>query len=297
MNDRPINSGWVFAAFPLAIVFAFTLLPTIAGAGLSFFQWTGSGMPKFIGLENYYAALGHDQQFWFAFRNTLIFAIATVPVTVILSFILAVILRAEWFIGRRIAQTMLFLPMVISIVAIGFIWRWVLDPHSGLLNFAIQSIGIDHLFSNWPPPWLGDSPWALGGMCFIHVWRNLGFGVVLYIAALSGIPKSQYEAAGVDGAGSWHSTWRISWPAVKHMTLFLIITSSIWSLQVFDLVWVMTGGAEQPWTDVLNTHLYREFAANRLGYSATIGMFVVLITAAITVVQLKWMRQPEEKAA
>ena len=121
MRERSQNSGWAFAAFPLAVIFVFTLLPTVAGAILSFFEWSGSGLPQFIGLENYYAAIGHDKQMWFALRNTLIFAIATVPVTVILSFILATILRAEWFVGRRTAQAMLFLPMVISIVVIGFI--------------------------------------------------------------------------------------------------------------------------------------------------------------------------------
>lgn len=297
MSVRSSSSGWAFVAFPLAVIVVFTALPTVAGVALSFFEWTGSGLPTFIGIENYRAAILHDPQLIHSLRNTLIFGVATVPITVILAFLLAVALKAEWFVGKTTVRTIIFLPFVISIVAIGFVWRWVLDPHSGLLNMGLESIAADRMFADWPVPWLGDSPWALGTMCFVHIWRNLGFCVVLYLAALSRVPRSLYDAAGVDGAGSWQATWRIAWPAVRPMTLFVVITSSIWSLQVFDLVWVMTGGAEQPWTDVLNTHLYREFAANRLGYAATIGVLVLIVTAVITVAQLRWLRGSAEAAS
>lgn len=272
------------------IIAIFTAVPTLAGALLSLFEWSGSAAPKFIGLQNYYAVFNTDQQAGFAARNTIIFAIGTVPITVVLSFLAAVVMRAEWLRGRALLRTIYFLPTVISIVAIGFLWRWLLDPHAGLVNTMLETLGIDAVASQWPLPWLGDSPWSLGALCFVHVWRNLGFCIVLYLAALSRVPRSLYEAGAVDGAGGWRTTWRLTWPAVKPMTVFVVVTSSIWSLQVFDLVWVITGGAQQTWTDVLNTHLYREFSANRLGYAAMIGVIVLLLTALVTGAQLWWMR-------
>ena len=105
MSVRSSTSGWAFAAFPLAVIAVFTALPTVAGVMLSFFEWTGGGLPQFIGIENYRAAIGHDPQLVHSLRNTLVFAVATVPITVILAFLLAVALKAEWFIGKTAVKT------------------------------------------------------------------------------------------------------------------------------------------------------------------------------------------------
>ncbi len=298
MTRRSNINGWAFVAFPLLVIGIFTALPTLAGIALSFFEWDGgSGAPRFIGLENYRALVVDDPQFWFATRNTIIFALLTVPITTVFAFLFAVALNARWFVGSTLARTVFFLPTVISIVAVGFIWRWILDPQSGLLNAGLEASRLHYLVGPEQPMWLGDTPWALGAIIFIQVWRNLGFCVVLYLAALGQVPKSLYEAASVDGASSWRATIHITWPAVRPMTAFLLITGAIWALQVFDLVWVITGGAEQRWTDVLNAHLFREFTANRLGYSAAIGFFVLILSAMVTAAQFQWLRSAGEDTA
>lgn len=289
MANGSSNRAWWFIAFPLAIVFLFTALPTVVGIGLSFFEWGAAAEPRPIGLENYRALLRDDPQFWRALRNTLIFAGATVPITVLLAFLFAAAVNAPWFRGRTVVRTLFFLPTVVSIVAIGFIWQWILDPQAGVLNHVLTSIGVDKAFGEELPQWTGESPWSLAAVSFIQVWRTLGFSLVLYLAALSSVPRSLYDAASVDGAGSWQALWRIAWPTVWPMTIFLIITGSIAALQVFDLVWIMTGGAERQWMDVLNVHLYREFANNRMGYAAAIGVVVLLLTAIVTLAQLRWM--------
>ena len=281
MLRRRDLTGWAFVAFPLAVILLFTALPTLAGVCLSFFEWGGSGVPHFVGLEHYRSALSHDRQLWLALRNTLVFAAGTVPVTVILAFLVAVALHAAWFRGRAAARAMFFLPTVMSIVAVGFVWRWMLNPRFGLLSVA----GPVHE----APDFLGDSWLGLGTLMFVQVWRNLGFGVVLYVAALSRVPRPLYEAAGVDGAGAWQSTWRIAWPSVRPMTAFLSITGVIWALQVFDLDLVMTGWSPQRFNDVLNTHIFREFKAGRLGYSATVGVVVLALSGLVTWVQLRWL--------
>jgi len=277
-------------AFPLAIIFLFSALPSVAGVGLSFFELSGESDLRFVGLQNYQAAFTEDPLLRAAIRNSLLFAVGAVPTTVLLGFLIAVALNARWFIGKTVCRTVVFLPTVVSIVAIGYLWTWVLDAQSGLLNTALEVTGIrELLFPGGPPMWLGDSPLALGSLMAIHVWRGVGFSVILYLAALGQVPRSHYEALALDGASAWQATWYVTWPAVRPMTAFLLITGVIGALQVFDLVFVMTEGTGQ-WTTVLNVQLYKEFASNRLGYAAAIGVIVLLLSAAVTLVQFRYFR-------
>jgi ABC-type sugar transport system permease subunit len=298
-------SGWSFVAFPLAIIFVFSAVPTLIGVGLSFFEWTGGGAPRFIGLRNYRDLLA-DPALWPAVRNTLVFAFATVPITTVAAFLLAVVMNATWFVGKTIARTLFFLPAVVSIVAVGFIWRWVLEPSdAGLLNHVLDAIvqfgaGLfghaDAVAIDWPD-WLGNTPWALAAIIAVSIWRGLGFAIVLYLAALSAVPRAHYDAAAVDGAGPWQSMWRVTWPSVRPMTFFLLITGMIGALQVFDVILVMIGSIEQPWTDVLNLFLYREFTQNRLGFAATLGVIVLALTVVVTIAQVAWLRSSQEAPA
>jgi ABC-type sugar transport system permease subunit len=274
------NRAWCFIAFPVAIVFLFTALPTVAGIALSFFEWSGGRSPRWIGGQNY-VDLVNSNAFWPALRNTLIFAATTVPITVLVAFLVGCGLAAPWFRGRITARTILFLPTVVSIVAIGFIWRWILDPSpSGLLNHLLLSLGFhrDHL-----PQWLGGaSPVALASIVAVSIWRGLGYSIVLYLAAIANVSQSLYEAAAVDGARSWRSMWSITWPSVRPMTFFLLVTGMIGAIQVFDILIVMVGKEQQEWTDVLNLFLYREFSHNRLGFAATLGVIILALTLLIT---------------
>jgi ABC-type sugar transport system permease subunit len=298
---RPLG-GWSCVAFPLAIVFVFTALPTVVGVALSLFEWTGGGVPRFNGLQNF-ARAAHEPALGRALRNTLIFAAITVPVTIVAAFPIAVALHADWFRGRMLLRTIFFLPMVVSIVAIGLIWRWVLEPSSaGLLNGQLTwLINVPHhlglaaepVHVQWPV-WLGNSPWGLATIIAVSTWRGLGFAIVLYLAALGNVPPASLEAAAVDGAGPWRTMWRITWPSVRPTTGFLLITGMIGALQVFDVVVVMIGMFEQPWTDVLNIYLYREFTRSRMGYAATIGVVVLAATTLITALELYLHREPAE---
>ncbi|MBL1215903.1 MAG: sugar ABC transporter permease [Planctomycetes bacterium] len=289
--NRNTLSPWGFIAFPLAIVMLFTALPTLAGLLLSLFEWSGGGSPRFIGLKNYTDLIA-SSAFWPALCNTLLFAAFTVPLTVFFAFLIAAALNAPWFIGRTTMRTIFFLPTVVSIVAIGFIWSWVLDStDAGLLNHVLTDIvGLPRA---WLPEWLGNNPWGLASVIMVSIWRGLGFSIVLYLAAVSNVPRALYDAAAVDGANSWQTLWNVTWPGVRPMTVFLLITGLIGALQVFDVVLVMIGEGGQRWTDVLNLYLYREFTNNRLGFAAAIGSVVLLLTVIMTVAQLKWLNRPE----
>jgi len=293
---RPRLTPYAFIAFPLAILFLFTLAPTVVGLGLSLFNWDGSGNPSFVGTENLAALLTRDERFGPALRNTLVFVVGTVPLTVLLGFFLAVAAHARWFVGRTVVRTLFFLPTVVSIIAIGFVWRWLLDDHGGLIPAAVRALGLTppDFLSGGPFASIGGTPilsWPLLSIIAVQIWRGVGFCMVLYLAALGGVNESLYEAAEVDGAGRGQVLRHITWPQVAPMTAFLLVTGVIGALQVFDIVWAMTAGTESNATTVLNLYAYREFTQSRLGYAAAIGLVIFALTALATLAQLSLMRR------
>ena len=296
-------SAYSFLAFPLVILLVFTLAPTVLGLGLSLFNWSGSGAARFVGLENFRGLAG-DPRFTPALRNTLVFVLGTVPLTVAAGFLLAVAVHARWFVGKTLVRTALFLPTVVSIIAIGFVWRWLLDSQGGLIPELLKSVGVAR-----PPDFLQGGPvfafgdgagrvvflawleWPMLSIILVQVWCGVGFAMVLYLAALAGVNESLNEAAEVDGASRISVLRHITWPQVAPMTAFLLVTGVIGALQVFDIVWAMTNGTETGATSVLNLYVYREFQQSRLGYAAALGAVIFGLTAVATWVQLVVLRR------
>lgn len=309
------NSAYWFLAFPLTLLLGFTLVPTVLGLGLSLFTWDGAGTARFVGLRNFRGLLA-DPKFGPALRNTLIFVVGTVPLTTFLGFLLAVAVNAKWFVGRTACRVMLFLPTIVSIIAIGFVWRWMLDSSGGLAPAAFRFVGLtapDFLqggpvFDFSTPevrnadgsvtpaharvflPWLS---WPLLSIILVQIWRGVGFAMVLYLAALQGISESLYEAAEVDGASRWATVRHITWPQAAPMTAFLLVTGVIGALQVFDLVWALTATTETDSTRVLNLYVFREFQQSRLGYAAAIGVVIFGLTIMATGLQLALRRRSD----
>lgn len=282
---RRSANAYAFLAFPLAILFLFTLIPTVIGLGLSLFQWGGGGSPTYIGAANF-RALFADERFGPALRNTLVFVIATVPATTVAAFILAVAIHARWFAGKSLVRTAFFLPTVVSVVAIGFVWRWLLDGDAGPVTAMARSLRWSH-----PPNWLQDGYWPMVAIIAVSIWRGIGFSLILYLAALGQISESLYEAAEIDGASRPGVMRHITWPQVAPMTAFLLITGVIGALQVFDIVFVMTGQTgETNATNVLNLYIYRQFTYGQYGYAAAIGVVIFGLTLAATLLQLRWLR-------
>ena len=278
---RPFTA-YSLLAFPLAVLFVFTLAPTAAGLAMSLFSWDGSGSPTWAGLENF-ARLARDDKFGPALRNTLVFVAASVPATVLLAFVLAVAVHAKWFVGRTAIRTIFFLPTVVSIVAIGFVWKWLLDADAGFISAAARGLG-------WRqhPNWLQDGSWPMVWIVLISIWRGVGFCLVLYLASLSNVNESLYEAAELDGASRSGVMRHITWPQVAPTTGFLLVTGIIGALQVFDIVFVMTGmAADSSATNVLNLAVYRQFTYGQYGYASAIGVVIFLLTLAATAGQMR----------
>lgn len=265
MTRKTSIKPYVFLGFPLSILAVFTLLPTVAGLCLGCFEWDGGSGISFVGVRHFKDLL-HDPQFGPALRNTLLFVGLSVPPAVMLGFLLAAVLSTEWFVGRAAIRAAIFMPTVVSIVAIGFIWRWVLDPQSGLLMLVLKSLGIDRAGT-----WASGPYWIPAWIVAVSVWRSVGFCMVLYLAAIAGIGQSLYEAAAIDGASRLRTLIEITWKQVRPTTAFLLVTGIIGALQVFDIVFVMTGQQETARTNVLNLYLYRQFTRGNFGYAAAIG--------------------------
>lgn len=286
-------SAYSVLAFPMAVLFVFTLLPTVAGLVLSLFQWDGGTEPRYVGLANF-ALLWKDPRFLPSLLNTLKYVIATVPLTVIIGFLLAIAVHATWFRGKTLVRTAIFLPTIVSIVAIGFVWRWLLDDQGGLIPAAYNNF-VWHLENANIKPgflparaasFLQDGDWPMFWVIVVSIWRGVGFCMVLYLASLAGIPSHLYEAAAVDGASDREMVRHITWPMVAPMTVFLLVTGVISGLQVFDIIWALTASTETAATRVLNLFVYREFQQSRLGYAAAIGAVIFLLTLLATAAQL-----------
>lgn len=275
-------------AVPAGVLIVFVLLPTILGLGLSLFEWGGGReWPVFIGLRHFQLLFSRDPGFGWAMLNTFVLVAASVPPTVLGAFLLATIVHARWFRGRALVRTLLFMPTIVSLAAVGFVWRWILDDQAGVASWAVRLFGLA------PPDWLNEGYWGLASIVVVSVWRNLGFCLVLYLAALAGVRESLYEAAVLDGAGRVRVLRSITWPQVAPMTTFLVVTQTISALQVFELVFVLTGQQETDYTSVLNLMVYREFIRGELGYAAAIGAVIFGITALATAAQLVLSRRAE----
>jgi len=279
---RRSANAYLFIAFPLTILFVFTLLPTVLGLGLSLFSWEGDAV-RFVGLTNFRAMLADDKMAP-AVRNTLLYVVGTVPPMVLGAFGLAVLVHAPWFVGKTVVRTLIFMPTVVSIVAIGFVWRWLLNDDAGLLNWMLGLVGVSD-----PPNWLQDGAWTFRWIVIASVWRGIGFCLVLYLAALSTINEHLYEAAALDGASRWRTVWHVTWPQTAPTTAFLLVTGVINALQIFDIVFVMTGESDTNATNVLNLYIYRQFTYGQYGYAAAIGVVIFALTLVATAAQLAFL--------
>ncbi|MBL9001774.1 MAG: sugar ABC transporter permease [Phycisphaerae bacterium] len=280
---RHSSTAYAFLSVPLLVLWIFTLMPTFGGVLLAFMSWSGSGAPIFIGVDNF-LALASDSRFRPAFINTLVFAAITIPVSNGFAFLLAAAVNAPWFRAGAVARLLLFLPAITSLVAIGFAWRWVLDPSGGVVSLALRTVGLP------APAFLEGGTlvrigsvdllnWPLLTLAAVQIWRTVGLGVLLYAAAMRGINTSMMEAAESDGASRWRILLTMTRPAVRPTTLFLLFTGLVGSLQAFDLSWALAGGTDSAAIDVLNWFTYRQFQQNRLGYAAASGVVVLLLSA------------------
>jgi multiple sugar transport system permease protein len=257
---------------------AFIMLPVVSSFVLSFSQWDLLGEINWIGLDNYVTALG-DPAVLGALRNTLLFILGYLPSVVILALGLALLLNRKLK-GRVVFRAIYFVPVVTSWVAVSLVWKWLLNPQYGLINYGLALIGIKG------PGWLFDPSWAMAGIVLTSVWKDIGFVTVIYLAGLQDIPENLYEAASLDGANPWQKFWTITLPMLAPTTFFVTTISLISSFQVFDQVWIMTGGGPAGATSVMVEQIYKNaFSYYKMGYASAISWVLFAIIFVVTIAQ------------
>lgn len=268
----------------LAGFLLFSLLPVLASFGLSFFQWDLLTPPAFVGLKNF-RQLFADADFWAALRHTFTFIFGYVPLVTAVGLGVALVLNQKL---RLVAfyRTAFFLPVVSSWVAVALIWKWLFNPLYGVVNYLLSLVGVQG------PAWLFDEHWAMPAIVLASVWKDLGFVAVLYLAGLQGIPEDYYEAASLDGAAAWTRFWRITLPLLTPTTFFVLIISLINSFQVFDQIFVMTGGGPGGATTVLVEQIYNQaFKYGKMGYASAMSWALFALVFTATFFQMRFQRR------
>jgi multiple sugar transport system permease protein len=290
--ERSELLGYAFIA-PYFIVFVvFLLLPVLAALWISLQKWDIIGTPTWVGIANYQKALT-DPQFWQYTRNTLVFTVLAVPVQAILGLAFALLVnnrRLKYM--RDITRLALFAPYVVMVTAMGTLWRWILDNNFGVLNFYL---GLIHL---GPVQWLSDPTFAMLSVVIGNTWWLIGYGMVIYLAALQDIPEELYEAAKMDGGGSWNLFRFITLPAIRPATTFVIISSAVGALRVFGQPYMITSGGPHGTTQSIVMYIYLTgFQYFQMGYSSAISYLLFVITLIFTVVQLRLFQIGSDKEA
>ncbi|MGC6769481.1 carbohydrate ABC transporter permease [Enterococcus sp. LJL128] len=278
--------AWSFIAPNFIGFFLFTLIPVIFSLILAFMSWDSFSTPEFVGLKNF-AKMLKDDTFWISLKNTFLYTIGVVPLTLICSLGLAILLNQK-IRGMKFFRTAFFFPYVTSLVAIAVVWNMLFHPTMGPINQFLQ-----HFIAN-PPGWTSSSDWALTAIVIVSVWRGMGYYMILYLAGLQSIPKELYEAASMDGANKWKQFMNVTIPSLRSTTFFVTIMLIINCFKIFDLVQVMTAGGPGRATNVLVYNIYNEaFVKFNFGYASAIAMVLFVIVLSITVIQFKWNQMRE----
>jgi len=256
----------------------FLLLPVLATFAISFSDWNLSDSFAFNGMDNY-KALFKDPVFLQVLRNTLYFTVASVPIGIVISLLMAVFLNQKLgFI--RFYRAAFFIPVISSMVAVSVIWQWIYNPEYGLLNYALSWFGIDG------PAWLTDPHWAMPTVIITSIWKSLGFNMLIFLAGLQSISDSYYEAADIEGANWFSKFWRITLPLLSPTTFFVTVMSIINSFQVFDTVYLMTQGGPARSTSVLVYYIFQNaFQYFKMGYASAMAYVLFFIVLIITFIQ------------
>lgn len=274
LQRREIIDGWLFVTPWLAGFILLTAGPMIASLFISLTQWDLVNAPAWIGLDNWVRAL-NDPLVWTSLKVTTVYALVSVPLTIVIGFGLALLLNTK-IRGLAIYRTLFYLPAVLSGVAVTLLWQWLYQPDFGLINLLLYAVGIEG------PNWLRSVDWALPSIIIMSLW-HAGSGMLIYLAGLQSIPTDLYEAARVDGASALARLRFVTIPMVSPVLFFQLIIGIIRSLQVFTEAFILTRGGPADSTLFYMLYLYRNaFEYYDMGYASALAWILFLFTLVLT---------------
>lgn len=267
---------WCFLAPSLAVFLLYRIIPLLWNVVLSFADWSPLRRVQWAGLDQYEEML-HDDVFWQALWNTLLF-ISSAPVGIVIALGLALLVSSD-IRGRDVYRTIIFISYPMMTVSVAIIWRWLFDERVGLINYAARSL---HLVDR-PIQFLNSFVWALPSVIVANIWQMLGFYMIILLGGLQNIPPNLYEAAAIDGASARRRFWRITLPLLKPSLFLCFVIGMLNSFTSFDLVYVMTDGGPGRATELLITYIYKlAFSQTRFDYAAAVTVVFFVLLVAIT---------------
>jgi ABC-type sugar transport systems, permease components len=246
---------------------------------------------KFVGLRNFINLFNSDRVFWIAFKNTIVYAIAANIGQNGLALIFSILLVKQNSINNFF-KTVYYLPAILSSVAVGFTWGFILDPTIGIVNTALNGMGLGSLALSW----LGDHRTVILSIAFIHIWQAVGGATILFIAGLLDISNDYYEAANIEGANRWQTFIHITFPLLMPVTIINIVLTTIGCFKSFDYVYILTGGGGDNSSHVLATWLFKQgFQYNAVGYASAISVILSITVSLIALGQLNMQREDKKE--
>ena len=281
------QKDWAPYAFLAPLIFFFVVffaLPVGFALYLTFTRWNPLSTPKFVGLKNYTYLLTQDPTFYLTLKNTFVFAFGTVAIGVPLALVVAFVFTLSK--GKTFWRSVYWLPMVTNVVAVAYIWQYILDGTYGLVNRLLAFVGVGG------PQWLTDPGSAMTAVIIVAIWTGLGQNMLLFSAGLEGIDESYYEAARIDGANTAQIFWGVTLPLLRPTLLFVTITSFIAGMGSFTLILVLTGGGPVQSTNVTALYMYQmAFQDLRMGRASALAFILFVLIFIITLLQLRIFRR------
>jgi multiple sugar transport system permease protein len=281
-------AGYLFVMPSFFILFLFLFVPILSALVLVFLKYDLLTPPRWAGLANI-RALFTDRRMVTCYWNTLRFMLGATLLNNVLGLVLAMgVNRAMPRLLKYVLRTALFFPVLTTTASLAVVWSFILTRDRGVLNYYLQQVGLQ------PVAWLASARWALTSTILYDVWKSCGYLMVLYLAGLQGIPGSLYEAAEIDGASRWQLTTRITLPLITPTAFFCIVVSLIGSSQVFDNVFVLTGGGPGDASRLIAIYIYElGFKRFDMGYAAVVSLTLLLALLLLTLLQFwgarKWV--------
>lgn len=281
--------GYIYILPSLILILCFSIIPIFMSGFFSFTEYNVMNPPKFVGLANYEKVF-QDEYVREALWNTLKYVLITVPIQTALSLTFAAFLAMKMQNkSGEFLRSVMFIPVIASAVTSGTIWRTILGTDGGILNNIIGLFGIS------PVNWLGDSKTSLISICIVAIWKNVGYFLVIFYAGIMDVPKSLYEAARVDGANTYQQFFKITLPMLKPITSLVVTLGIIWSFQVFDLSYQMTGGGPGYSSVTIVMAIYNAaFKQYKMGYACALAMLLLVIVLVINAAKQRLFGEKED---
>lgn len=283
MRRREAIEGILYLSPWIIGFLLFIVGPLAASLYLSFTKYNVLRPAEWIGIQNFVTALTKDDLFWSSLWRSFYYALLNVPLAMLGSLIVALMLNQK-LLGTTVWRTLYFLPTLTPILAVALLWRWMLNPDVGLVNYLLSLVGIDG------PGWLSSTTWAIPSLVLMGLWNSIGGSrMIIFLAGLQDVPREVLESAEIDGAGAWSKFWNVTLPLISPTIFFNLVLGILFALRTFDVALIATNGGPARATWFISLHIYQNaFVSFDMGYASALSWLFFLILLVLTILQFRF---------